>query len=342
MLSADVQYDDRIDRMHLEIMDMIGDIQDKVKKEINFTKKEMEDEVISKFSEAEQKQQVLMNEKIEEQKRVFERMNRTKNEIDKIKLNFEQTNVQCENLLKENENLRILLESLETDNDSLTKKLNDLKKEYAKLAKEHMKLFKNEKIDNPFNIEIENYTLDEEDEGVNGQCPSSGREVRSFVEKESEDRVNTAKKTEKKTTAKQSIVKSGTPTLSNQSRIIPVDENNTATNPEDVIKLLKENIKNVRSEYKNLQTNYIEEQKKRNEAQQLMQKCIEDVNLEIKKSMKDISNFTKLYAGTRGFEDQLKAKQSNLESLENKMKILTFVYDNGIQNTKSKKAKLFS
>ena len=40
MLNTDVHYDDKIDDMHKDIMNMIGDIQDKIKSEINFTKKE--------------------------------------------------------------------------------------------------------------------------------------------------------------------------------------------------------------------------------------------------------------------------------------------------------------
>lgn len=47
-------------------MDLIGEIQERVKLEVNHTKKEMEEEVTEKFKAAEQKQEALMLEKIEE------------------------------------------------------------------------------------------------------------------------------------------------------------------------------------------------------------------------------------------------------------------------------------
>jgi hypothetical protein len=66
MLNNEVDYDEKIDQMHEDILVMIEDIQEKIKLEINQTKKEMELEVQNKFLEAEEKQQKLMNEKIEE------------------------------------------------------------------------------------------------------------------------------------------------------------------------------------------------------------------------------------------------------------------------------------
>ena len=120
-IMSEVVFDDKIDEVSQNILNLIGNIQDKVKIEINHTKKEMEKDVTEKFLEAERKQQKLMNDKIDEQKKVFEKMNTTRNEIDKIKKNFEYTNFQCENLSKENENLKVLLKSLEEDKDTLEK-----------------------------------------------------------------------------------------------------------------------------------------------------------------------------------------------------------------------------
>lgn len=142
--------DDKIDEVSKNILNLIGDIQDKVKKEITHTKKEMEKDVTEKFLEAERKKQKLINDKIEEQKKVFEKMNATRNEIDKIKKNFEYTNFQCDTLSKENENLKILLNSLLEDKDSLEKylhyyynyffyrKLLVVRNEYEKIKNENM------------------------------------------------------------------------------------------------------------------------------------------------------------------------------------------------------------
>jgi hypothetical protein len=69
--------------------------------------------------------------------------------------------------------------------------------------------------------------------------------------------------------------------------------------------------------------------------------------MDIAITSKDINNFSKLHFSSTGgkakkFQDQLEAKHRHLESLENKIKILTFIYDNGLQNTKLKKKSLLS
>ena len=83
MYNYDVAYDGKIDEMHGDILEMISEIQMKVKKEIMHTKKEMEEEVTNKFSVAEQKQSKLMIDKIEEQKKIFDKMSNVRNEMKK-------------------------------------------------------------------------------------------------------------------------------------------------------------------------------------------------------------------------------------------------------------------
>lgn len=48
-------------------------------------------------------------------------MTDTRNEIDKIRKNFEEINIKCQNLSKENESLKIINQSLLEDNLSLEK-----------------------------------------------------------------------------------------------------------------------------------------------------------------------------------------------------------------------------
>jgi hypothetical protein len=412
MLNTNVHYDDKIDEMHKSIMLMITDIQDKTKMEINFTKKEMEREVMSKFMDAEQRQQMLMREKIEEQKKVFERMNNTRSEIDKIRKNFETTNEQCESLSKENESLKIVLQSLEEDNASLEKKLKMLKKEYIKIARENKNLFKSEQIENPFDInfdeENDNFTEEEEMDVIDSDKKyknSDEFKTKKISELSNKDNImiqdghnikgkefdkilknlqppplnlkeNLNKKDSKIIIKKQDNkiskslieIKNIPPIIqntrnnfySNDKQSPAIEQNFNANmldgnlfnsiedytnNPEILITALKENIKEAKREYKSLNFNYLEEIKQRNEAQQLLQKCIEDLKLEITRTSKDISNFLKspvIQKNTKNFEELLQAKQTHLTSLENKIRILTFVYDNGFQNTKMKKNKLFS
>jgi hypothetical protein len=370
MMNVDITYDDRIEEMHNNINHMISDIQDKIKMEINYTKKEMEKEVVNKFMEAEQKQQKLMADKIEEQKKVIEKMNNTRGEIEKIRKHFEETNSKCERLGKENESLRINLQSLEEDNESLIKKLKFLKREYRQLVKEHKTIFKGEELENPFNIDLDEEDADNYDEGddlimmdldnnsldlnveesgyIKGNTTPIGNNFKNLNLKNlsvSNSNVLLLNASEKnKTPMKFKTPKQKSP---KQTQLQISSPNKDKHNPELIIQTLKENIKSVKNEYKYLHSNYIEEIRQRNEAQQLLQKCIEDVKFEINKIAKDISNFVKINQNStnllnKKFEEQLNAKQNNLLSLENKLKILTFVYDNGFQNTKSKKNKLLS
>ena len=63
---------------------------------------------------------------------------------------------------------------------------------------------------------------------------------------------------------------------------------------EKLIYSLKAKIKKVNVETKKLSIAYSEEIKQKNESQQLLQKCIEDLKFEINKKQKDINNFSNL------------------------------------------------
>ena len=77
--------------------------------------------------------------------------------------------------------------------------------------------------------------------------------------------------------------------------------------------------------------------KKKTEAQQLIQKCIEDIQIQLNvanNKLKEQKNNTNPNAEYVDYNEMIKI-------LERKLKILTFIYDNGIQNIKSKKTGLF-
>jgi len=151
-------------------------------------------------------------------------------------------------------------------------------------------------------------------------------------------------------------VSQGLPKNIQEREVIPegVDKhelfNEDDFDPEDIINALQMSIKETKKEYNSLHINYIEDIKQKNEAQQLLQKCIEDLKFDITKSEKDISNYStynmlinileKLCANKRGFENELNAKINNMISLEKKLKILTFIYDNGFQTNNAVKNKL--
>lgn len=330
ILNSSVKYDERIDVMHKSIMFMISDIQEKVKMEINFTKKEMERDVVGKFTEAENRHQILLNKKIEEQRKVFEKMSNTKYEIEKIQKNFEETNAQSDGLAKQNEILRITLQSLEEDNANLEKKLKDIKYEYIQIGREHRKVFKDEEFENPFNISIGDSGIIEDEDEKSHKSTKSQKSQKSHYSQTTHKLYPEVDDTNRKSFLHHSL-----------------ESEEKFPSPESVINSLKENIKEVKNEYVTLHKNYIEDIRQRNEAQQLIQKCIEDLKIEISKTQKDITSFTKLhqtvYGGlTKKYQDQYDAKNKHLASLENKIKILTFIYDNGFQNTKKNKNKLLT
>ena len=130
-------FDKKVCEIHSEIIQTIENIQEKVKKEIEKTKSDMEKELSERFAEAEQRQKQLMNVKVEQQKKVFDRMNNTKTELEKIVKNFTATNRLCEKLDKENENLKLELEISKNLNNQLEKQLMKLQKQNNKIETEY-------------------------------------------------------------------------------------------------------------------------------------------------------------------------------------------------------------
>ena len=62
---------------------------------------------------------------------------------------------------------------------------------------------------------------------------------------------------------------------------------------EKIINSLKHKIKSIKTETKKTGFAHSEEIKQKNESQQLLQKCIEDLKFDINKIQKDINNFSK-------------------------------------------------
>ena len=136
-------FDRKVCEIHSEIIQTIENIQDKVKKEIEKTKSDMERELSERFAEAEERQKHLMDVKVEQQKKVFDRMNNTKAELEKIVKNFSATNRLCEKLNKENEKLKLDLEISSNINNLLEKQLLKLQKENNKIEEDYNEIGEN-------------------------------------------------------------------------------------------------------------------------------------------------------------------------------------------------------
>ena len=137
----------------------------------------MEKELGERFAEAEQRQKQLMNVKVEQQKKIFDRMNNTKSQLEKIVKKFSITNKICEKLDKENENLKLDLDISVNINKKLEKQLMKLQKE-------------NEKVETEYN-EIGNNLIEENNK-------NEGKSIRSIIiSRELDEMINEKKKLKK-------------------------------------------------------------------------------------------------------------------------------------------------
>jgi uncharacterized protein (DUF3084 family) len=101
------------------------------------------------------------------------------------------------------------------------------------------------------------------------------------------------------------------------------------------IKKLQLELETIRNEYNQIYKQFIKEQKEKIDAQQLLQKCIEDIQIQLSQTNRKYNEQKK----NGELEDESTKKL--IISLEEKLKVLTFIYDNGIQNLKSEKTGLF-
>ena len=359
-------FDKKVCEIHSEIIQTIENIQEKVKKEIEKTKSDMEKELSERFAEAEQRQKQLMNVKVEQQKKVFDRMNNTKAELEKIVKNFSATNRLCEKLDKENENLKLELE--------ISKNLNNLlEKQLLKLQKE------NNKIEIDYN-EIGNDLIDEnnKNEGKSLRSIMINNEIDEMLKKKKNpeaqllfenllkrglnynpykifdniNKINQSKKSKEKNsfdnfnyihTTSHSNAKFNNKTKINFRDKINKRGMSANTNTEREfltpnqleIKKLKLELETVQNEYNQIYKQYIKEQKEKTNTQQLLQKCIEDIQIQLSQTKRKIDEQKK------NGENEDKNMKKLIVSLEEKLKVLTFIYDNGTQNSQSNQTGLF-
>ena len=357
-------FDKKVCEIHSEIIQTIENIQEKVKKEIEKTKSDMEKELSERFAEAEQRQKQLMNVKVEQQKKVFDRMNNTKAELEKIVKNFSATNRLCEKLDKENENLKLELEISKNLNNLLEKQLLQLQKE-------------NNKIEIDYN-EIGNDLIDEnnKNEGKSLRSIMINNEIDEMLKKKKNpeaqllfenllkrglnynpykifdniNKINQSKKSKEKNsfdnfnyihTTSHSNAKFNNKTKINfrdkiNKRGMSANTEREFLTPNQLeIKKLKLELETVQNEYNQIYKQYIKEQKEKTNTQQLLQKCIEDIQIQLSQTKRKIEEQKK------NGENEDKNMKKLIVSLEEKLKVLTFIYDNGTQNSQSNQTGLF-
>lgn len=347
-----VPVDPAIEMKHKEIETLIGDVQNMIKKEINHTKNEMEREIDKKFADAEKAQAELIKSKKEEQKKVLEKMNKTRVEIESIRYDFERINIQCDKLTKEHESLRVLSSSLEEDNLCLVEKINRLKEEYVNLKINHKAIFKkNPELVNSIekvigaDLQTNDRLSDDENDDIynrSGRLASRDFEDNNRSHVRATSQMNKPEKELDKSNTFESLTNKSDDEFfeGKEKREVKLEN----MKPDEIINVIKSEISAFEHENKELQRQNVRELQKKNEAQQLMQKCIEDLKFDLVKVTKEINLLRSESITTRHGSISLSELSSKLQfkaDLEQKLKILTFVYDNAFQYDSFKKNTLF-
>ena len=310
------EFDKKVCEIHSEIIKSIENIQDKVKKEIEKTKGEMEKELSERFAEAESRQKQLMNVKVEQQKKIFDRMNNTKSQLEKIVKNFSATNRVCERLDKENESLKIELDISSNMNKMLEKQLIKLEKENEKVEAEYNEIGNNLLEENNKNDgrSIRSIIINKElDEIINKKTkPNNQFQFQNMLKKDNynyykifDKSPNKINQNFKETFSLDKLKNLQTSTHKNtifkdKNKLILKNKINNRgmsakiggefLTPNKIeIKNLKLELETIQNEYNQIYKQFIKEQKEKTDAKQLLQKCIEDIQIQLAQTNKKIN-----------------------------------------------------
>ena len=288
MYETNIDINPNIKVLSVDIQKQISELQEKMKLAITYSKKEIEQEIEEQFKEAEENQQNKMIEQIQKGNQIIKNFNHSKFELDQIKIFFEETNLYCDKLKKMNDKLKINLDNVKSDNLNLTKKLEEVKEENEKIQ------FEYDKINNNLFKELNKDLISDENES------NLSKNV-IFNSSKTLDNLNEQNDKEKK----ESFLYS----------------------PKNLIIILKDNIKDMHKEMNEIKNKIAEEKKEKNETTQLLQKCIDDINIEL-------HNLKKALPKINTYEYVQNAQKDNLEKI---LEILTYSYDNSLGNIKNKK-----
>ena len=334
IFSGTTEINKQIETKAEDIEKAIVELQSKMQIVIKYTKSEMDHQITQKFKDAEKRQRIKMLNKIEEGNDIIRNLNHMRLELEQLKIEFEEMNTKCEKYIEQNEKLKVTLGDQKSDNKNLEKKLNQIIKENQELKMKYNKEFniKEKKIDD--NIVSDNSNKDKEDNKDNNTNKSkteSKKDVDVYLSNEEE-----SKNMENKDNVNNDE-------NNNNNEIIPNNENKVKEIPEEyyphnLILILKESIKAFHKDINELIVKITDEKKERNEASQLLQKCIDDINSEIKGLTRNslLPNIKPNYL-TYGYDNNIKSpNQGKVTELEMKLVVLTFIYDNIFQNIMNK------
>ena len=313
-----------------EIEQAIVELQSKMQIVIKYTKSEMDHQITQKFKDAEKRQRIKMLNKIEEGNNIIRNLNHTRLELEQLKIEFEEMNTKCEKYIEQNEKLKINLSDYKSDNKNLEKKLNQIIKENQEIKNKYNEEFKPKEKNLEGNDVINNYS--DNNNIINNQSKNESKKDQDILLSPDEE----SKNMEIKDTKNNNEI---------NNEIVKSQENKNIKNeipeeyyPSNLILILKESIKAFHRDINDLIVKTTDEKKERNEASQLLQKCIDDLNLEIKGVMRNsyLPNIKPNYLTYRYNNNINPANKDKIEELEMKLIIFTYIYDNIFQNTKVK------
>ena len=314
-----------------EIEQAIVELQSKMQIVIKYTKSEMDHQITQKFKDAEKRQRIKMLNKIEEGNNIIRNLNHTRLELEQLKIEFEEMNTKCEKYIEQNEKLKINLSDYKSDNKNLEKKLNQIIKENQELKNKYNEEFKPKEKNLEGNDVINNYS--DNNNIINNQSKNESKKDQDILLSHDEE----SKNMEIKDTKNNNEI--------NNNEIVTNQENKNIKNeipeeyyPSNLILILKESIKAFHRDINDLIVKTTDEKKERNEASQLLQKCIDDINSEIKSLTRNslLPNIKTNYL-IYGYDNNTNStNQDKVTELEMKLVVLTFIYDNIFQNITDK------
>ena len=355
--SADI--DKTIESKAETIEQAIVELQSKMQIVIKYTKSEMDHQITQKFKDAEKRQRLKMQSKIEEGNNIIRNLNHMRLELEQLKIEFEEMNTKCEKYIEKNERLRIRLNDQKSDNKNLQKKLKEIQKENEDLMIKYKKVEPddiNEKESDEHNES--SYDIPDKDNSNNSENNNDNNNNKNG--EENEDIKSKEKNEEEKEENNNKGINNNDYNDNNDNAnenkdMININEekkndydnsNNGIKNdsmpneyyPSNLIMILKESIKAFHKDISELTVRITDEKKERNEASQLLQKCIDDLNLEIKGVMRNsyLPNIKPNYLTFRYNNNINPANKDKINELEMKLTIFTYIYDNIFQNTKVK------
>ena len=350
--SADI--DKTIESKAETIEQAIVELQSKMQIVIKYTKSEMDHQITQKFKDAEKRQRLKMQSKIEEGNNIIRNLNHMRLELEQLKIEFEEMNTKCEKYIEKNERLRIRLNDQKSDNNNLQKKLKEIQKENEELMIKYKKVEPddiNEKESDEHNessYDIPNKNNSDNSENNNDNNNKSGEkkedsksQEKNEEEKEENDNNNDNNENNDEVNENKNIINVNEEKkndYNNSNNGIKNDSMPSEYYPSNLIIILKESIKAFHKDISELTVRITDEKKERNEASQLLQKCIDDLNLEIKGVMRNsyLPNIKPNYLTFRYNNNINPANKDKVNELEMKLTIFTYIYDNIFQNTKVK------